>query len=238
MIPRLVEDIYHYYFSRKLNKGYWLTKQLHAEKRTHADIAKEIGCSVKCIDKKIAKRRKQGYIGRDVLNGVHTCRFHTTTKSGLVFVFKLFKNKIVGPIDELYPQLKSRNAKIFAKILLEMEEKDQDTGKSAGFKAGFSRKDFYILAAKFAIVLYDFDSFYSERMDYFLKRVLDHNGTFFLDEMSDPVNWHPNRTVLITAKYYAMRQYNGDAIIILPPIDEVKIRKDEYDLLFCKKKVG
>lgn len=233
--PQLVKDIYYYFFSEKLNKGYWLTTQIHAKKRSHTDIAEEIGCSVKCIDKKVTKRRKQGYISPDVLGGVHTCRFHMLSKSRLVFVFKLFKSKLIGPVDELYPQLKSRNAKIFAKILLEMEQKDQDTGNSAGFKAGFSRKDFYILAGKFIIVLYEFDSYYSERMDYFLKRVLDHCGTFFLDDMCDPSNWHPNRTVLKVSLYYAMRGYDGDAIIIRPTIDEIKIRKDEYNQSFLKK---
>ena len=232
---QLIKDLYYYLFSEKLNNGYWLTTQLYHEKKSHLDISIEIGCSVQCIDKKVAKRQKQGYIGRDVLGGVHTCRFHSLTKSSIVLVFKLFKNKIVSPIDELYPQLKSRNAKIFAKILLEMEQKDQDTGNSTGFKAGFSRKDFYLLAGKFAIVLYEFDSYYSERIDYFLKRVLDHCGTFFLDDMCDPANWHPNRTALKVSLYYAMRQYDGDAILFAPTIDEIKIRKDEYNRSLLKK---
>jgi len=207
---QLLKDSYHYLFNKKLNKGYWLTTQLYAKKRSHLSIAKEIGCSERCINKKVAKRRKQGYISPDVVGGVHTCRFHLLTKSSIVLVFRLFKNKIESPIEELYPQLKSRNAKIFAKILLEMEQKDQDVGNSAGIKAGYSRKDFYLLAGKFAIVLYEFDSYYSERMDYLLWRILEHNGSFYLDNLSDPVNWSPNRTLLNASVYYSMRGYSGD----------------------------
>ena len=214
MMLNFFKNRYHYFFSKKLNKGHWLTTQIHDLKRSNSDIAKEIGCSEKYVKMKVAKRIKKGEISKDVINGVHTCEFHLITKSKIVIIFKLFKNKITKPIDELYPQIKSRNAKIFAKILLEIDQKDKDTQGSTGIKVGLNinRKDLYLLAGKFIIVLYEFDSYYAERMDYLLKRILEHNGTFYFDELANPDNWYPNRSGMLAALYFTRRNLDDDII--------------------------
>lgn len=220
---QIILDIRHYFLNKKLNKGHWLTIQIYDKGRSHADIANEIGCSVKCVDKKVTKRRKNGQVSPDIIAGVRTGKFHIVTKSSLVFIFRLFKHKITDPIDELYPQIKSKNAKIFAKILLEMEQKDKDTQNSSGLKAGLSRKELYLLAGKFIIVLYEYDSYYAERMDYFLKHILEHCGTFYLDELADPENWYPNRTALLATKYFAMRNFeDNDKVIVLSANELIK----------------
>jgi len=227
----ILKDAYYYYFNENLNKGYWLNQQTYGLKRSSSDIANEIGCSENCLIRKIKTRRKKGHLSNDIINRVHTSHFHNITKYKLMFIFKLFYNKINDPIDELYPKVKSRNGKIFKKIILEMENQDKDTGISAARHLNLTRKTFYLLAARFVVVLYEFDSYYAERMDYFLKRTCEMHNKFYFDDLANPVNWYPNRSGLHTAMYFALRNNDYDEkVIILNASDLIKNKKKKMRL--------
>lgn len=75
-----------------------------------------------------------------------------------------------------------------------MDEQDRDTEtRYSTFYKLMPRKALYLLAMKFFICLYEFDPYYAERIDYVLKRTLDHKDELYLDETANPQNWYPNR---------------------------------------------
>ena len=108
--------------------------------------------------------------------------------------------------EEIYCRTTSRNSALLKHIVAELEKSDQDMGESSGRMFGRTRKEFYILMMKFLICLYEYDTYYAERMDYVLKRVLQNQENIFLsDEMTDPNNWYPNRKHEVLLRYMQFR---------------------------------
>ena len=185
----------------RLNDPLWLYQRYHAEEKTAEEISKIIGCSPQLVVKKL---KKLG-ITHDELNGVYTGRFHTIGKTALIFLMKPYLKKINDTINEIYDKTRSRNALIFKNILTEMEKHDQDKEGSSGIKIGLGRKQLYLTLSKFILCLYEYDTYYAERIDWVLREIIKHKDEFYFDEQSNPENWYPNRNRTTLAKYIFAR---------------------------------
>ena len=223
-------------FDRRLNRYEWMHQKFHTEHCTIKEIADIIGCSPDTVQKKL---QKHDLLGRDKILDVYTGRFHSSKH----FIMRILKNryidKIEKPIDEIYPRITSRNPLIFKEILDEMEKLDQDTGTSSGGVLGMSRKETFILGGKFGICLFDYDSQYEERIDWFLREVIRRKDEFFFDESSDPENWYPNRSFDMWAKhFFAKRTKVGEQIFFINASDATIKHEDQTDRWFnsLKKK--
>lgn len=172
------------------------------EKQTVAQIAKTIGCSPSLVQKKL---QKFGLAEKDSFLDVYTGRWHSLAKRGLINVVKPHIKKIERTTDEIYPKTTSKNATIFKKILSEMQDADQDTETSIGNLVGIKRKALYMLFGKFLICLYDFDTYYAERMDYVMLRLFQNSEHLYIDEQSSPINWYPNRNGETIGNYIVNR---------------------------------
>ena len=204
----ILKDIYDYFYNKKLQDHQWLNKQIHTYQRTIKDIASEINCSDKCLEWKLNKYRKSGLISKDEMSGLFTGPFHTVCKKIIVFLIKPFTNKIQKSVDELYPHIKSRNGRILKEIIEEMNAKDQDIESSMARSLKLTRKDFYLLIARFGIVLYEVDDYYSERMTFIIKKISEKHDKFYIDELADPTNWYPTRPMFYAAKSIALRNFD------------------------------
>ena len=116
----------------------------------------------------------------DEIMGIKTGWFHYS-KSFIGTLIKPLMPKIQKGTDSVYDKTKSVNAKLFKEIIAELEEKDEDTGGSTGTIAGYTRKQFYILIAKFFVCLYEYDIFYAERIDFVLARLFEQGDRIYLD---------------------------------------------------------
>lgn len=201
----ILKDIYYYFFNKKLQDHIWLNHQICHLHNTPSDIIKLAGCSHKSLKWKETHFRKKGLIMKDELGGIHTGTFHAVGKKLVILILQPFIPKITKIVNQYYPKVKSRNARIFSTIINEMESVDRDEGSSMAKRLKLTRKQFYLLAAKFTIVLYEFDSYYAERMDFILKRVTEQHDKFYLDELANPKYWAPYRPMFLGAKYFAMR---------------------------------
>ena len=199
-------------FSRRINDPVWLYEQFHTEGKTVDEIASLLNVPTSSVS---CKLRRFG-ITHDELNGVYTGRFHVIAKGAFMFALRFGIRHINRCIDEIYDKISSRNGRIFKKLVADMERADRDTAGSSGRFVGLSRKQLYITLAKFIVCLYEYDTYYAERMDWILKEVLAHKDEFYLDSQSDPENWHPNRDVATFMRYLSCRntEYGEDFYVI------------------------
>lgn len=204
----ILKDIYDYYFNKKLKDHVWLNHQMYHLHKTSDEIANLSNCSIRSLKWKEAHFRKKGLIIRDELKGIQTGPFHAVAKKFIIIIIQPFIPKITKHVNKLYPQVKSRNGRIFKEIIEEMDEKDRDKGLNMAQRLHLTRKQFYLLAARFTIVLYEFDSYYAERIDFILKKITEQHDKFYIDELADPQYWAPYRPRFLMAKYFAMRNTN------------------------------
>lgn len=181
-----------------------VTRFVH-EGRTPEDIAKIVGCSVNLVNDRLLH---YGVNNREYLMKVYTGRFHAIAKHmGFVKLVKPFIKNIETTTDEIYPRLTSINAKIFRDILDEVVDEDRDDGDSSGGVLGYSRKKFYHIIGKFVICLYDFDSYYAERIDRLIYKFMLRMDEVFLSSITcDPANHYPTRTSAMLSAYMITRQ--------------------------------
>jgi hypothetical protein len=98
-------------------------------------------------------------------------------------------------------------------IVDEMAELDDDTTAfSAGVALGMTRKETWVAGAHFGIVLADIDVEYAERIDCFLKKVIERKDEFYFDAQSDPENWYPHRNEKVFNEYIAGRTLGAEVI--------------------------
>ena len=149
----------------------------------------------------------------DNLFGVYTGRFHVLAKHrGIIRIIKPFIKNIQTTTDEIYTQTSSINSRIFKEILKDVEEVDRDIQESSAKVLGFSRKFFYLLMAKFMICLYEYDTYYAERMDYILLKVLERREEFYISGITtNPVNWYPTRSQDVLQQYFIGRVFGKDS---------------------------
>lgn len=185
-----LRDIWHGVISRKLNTPAWLQQKYVSENRSAQEIADMIGCSPDLVQKKLVAF---GLTSSDCMYAVYTGRWHAVAKRGVIGILKPFLKDITETTDEIYGDLTSTNGKIFKQILSEMEDLDKDTESSSGKRLNLARKPLYTLLGKFTICLYDCDSYYSERMDYVMRRIIEERDHLYIDEQSNPENWYPHR---------------------------------------------
>lgn len=211
MIKRLKQTICA--FDRRLNDCDWMNRKYHLEHRTIPEIAAIVGCSEKVARKKLHNHR---LLGRDKILNVYTGLFHESKHLIMKLLKKRYLGKIEHHIDGVYPKITSRNPLILKEILEEMAELDQDVGVSSGQALGMSRKETYVLGGKFGICLYDYDSQYEERIDWFLREIIRRQDEFLFDECSNPENWFPNRDVaLFNRHFFAKRTKVGEPIFFV-----------------------
>lgn len=199
-IQDMIQGLRH---SSKLSNPAWLQQKHIYEGRSAESIAKELGVSTEFVDKKLVVF---GLNAKDAIVGVYTGRWHSLAKKGLMRVMKPAIRHIEETTDEVYCRTTSRNSTIFKHIISEMEDIDRDIGESSGRIFDRTRKQFYILMAKFMICLYEYDTYYAERMEYALKRILQNRENIYLsEEMLNPINWYPNRSHEVLLRYMQFR---------------------------------
>ena len=218
----ILKDIYDYFFNKKLQDHIWLNHQTYHLHIGNDKIAELAGCSIKSLNWKTAHFRKKGLIMKDELGGIPTGQFHAVAKKFFVIIIQPFIPKITKHVDALYPKVKSRNGRMFKKIIEEMDEKDRDTGLNMAQRLHLTRKQFYLLAARFTVVLYEFDSYYAERIDFILDKITKQHDKFYIDELADPQYWAPYRPRFLMAKYFAMRNSDTNKTPVI-----MYISKDE-----------
>ena len=103
---------------------------------------------------------------------------------------------------------------MFKAIIEEMDEMDKDTGLNMAKRLHLTRKQFYLLVARFTIVLYEFDSYYAERIDFILDKVTKQHDKFYIDELANPINWAPNRSAFVASQYFALRNYDDNRKLV------------------------
>ncbi len=183
-----IKDLYRQ-FDKRLNDPVWLTRTFRDEHKSMKEIASMIGCSEMLVNKKL---ESNGITMPDQILDVHTGSFHFS-KGFIVVLAKPYIKKIQRSVDTIYNKTKARNTGIFKNIIADMERLDDDNGTSSFVSLGYTRKALYLLAAKFLVCLYEYDTYYSERMDYVLKRILEQKEGFYLDAQAEPENWYPHR---------------------------------------------
>ena len=186
-------------------------------KMSQEEIAHKMSWSIDKTKKKLIKydiMKEDGSVIPSTFLGVFTGRLHYA-KADLIAVIKTIKQteKVIKRTDELYPQTKSINAKIMKEILAEMYVVDKDTDEmSAGAALGMTRRETWNAGAHFGIVLYDIDVVYAERIDYFLRKIIERRDEFYFDAQSDPENWYPNRDNKILNEYAVGRVFGKEAL--------------------------
>lgn len=220
-----ISDLYRRY-DKRLNDPVWLTKKLHDEHIPEKDIARLIGCSEKLVHDKL---NSLAILNPDRIMDVHTGFFHYA-KEFIMLIAKPYLRRVQQAVDTTYHRTKSRNSGIFKSIISDMERLDKDDGYSSSKPLGTTRKGFYLLASKFIICLYEFDTYYSERIDYALKRVLEQRDDFYIDEQSDPENWHPNRKYKIQViNMFRRNTVKGEASYYMSAADFFDLKKEKKE---------
>ena len=207
-------------FDQRLNSYEWMHQKFHIERKTIKEIANIVGCSPETVQMKL---RKHDLLGQDKILDVYTGRFHSSKH----LIMKLLKNrylsKITQSIDEVYPQVATRNAIVLKDIFDSMIELDQDHENSSGGALGMSRKETYALGGKFGICLYDCDSLYEERINWFLQEVIRRRDEFIFDESCLPENWYPNRKYgTHTRHFFTARAKPGEQVIFVNASEVLK----------------
>jgi hypothetical protein len=205
-----LSDKYYSLRYRELSDPAWLQQKFVNEKRSPDDIAGIIGCDVSVVNKKLVIF---GLMATDTVFGVYTGRFHTLAKhKGIIKLMKPFIRNIETTTDEIYTRTASINSRIFKEILDDVEKVDRDVQDSSAKVLGFTRKYFYLLMAKFIICLYEFDTYYAERMDYILLRVLERKEEFYLSAITtNPGHWYPTRSQEALQQYFIGRVFGKDS---------------------------
>ena len=186
-------------------------------KMSPEEIAIQMKWDVNKVKEKLIEydiMREDGSVIPGTFLGVFTGRLHYA-KADLISVINTIKQteKVVKRTDELYTQTKSINAEIMKEILAEMYAVDKDTDEmSAGVALGMTRRETWNAGAHFGIVLYDIDVVYAERIDYFLKRIIERGNEFYFDAQSDPENWYPTRDNKILGEYVVGRTFGKEAL--------------------------
>lgn len=207
-VKQIIIDSYHQLFNKRLNDPVWLIDQVPSA--SAKQIAETLGCSEQLVRKKINKV----FETPDRVFSTYTGFFHNSKWLIYPLIRKPLK-KIQQGIDSVYPKTKSRNATIFKDLILELEIFDDDKGDGNFIMhhvrlLGMSRKAMYLLMLKFLVCLYEYDNYYAERADYFLKRVLDRQAEIYLDEQAKPENWHPHRNIRVSGRYMILRNRKHD----------------------------
>lgn len=205
-----LSDIYYNLRYKELSDPAWMQQKFVNEKRTPDEIAAHVGCDVDLINKKL---KVFGLTGSDKLFGVYTGRFHILAKhKGIVKLVKPFIKNIQTTTNEIYTQTSSINTRIFKEILEDVNKVDRDIQDSSAKVLGFSRKYFYLLMAKFMICLYEYDTYYAERMDYILLRILERKEEFYLSAITtNPEHWYPTRSQEALQQYFIGRVFGKDS---------------------------
>ena len=219
-----LSDIYYNLRYRKLSDPAWLQQKIVNEGRKPDEIAEIVGCDVDLINKKLGIF---GLTATDRLFGVYTGRFHVLAKhKGIVKLIKPFIKNIQMTTDEIYTQTSSINSRIFKEILEDVDKVDRDIQESSAKVLGFSRKFFYILMAKFMICLYEYDTYYAERMDYILLRVLERKEEFYISAITiNPEHWYPTRSEEALQQYFIGRVFGKDSNA---KVFRINKRQEEY----------
>ena len=187
-------------FDKRLNNPVWLVEQSQAG--NEYDSAHIIGCSPELVRKKVIQYGAGVCI--DQIFEVRTGFFHYT-KRFFIPLLKPYVKKIQQGIDTVFDKTKSRNADIFKQIMSEMEKVDDDKEPSTFGEFALTRKEGYLLAMKFIICLYEYDSYYAERMDYVLSRLMEKQSKVYLDDTAKPENWYPHRNTELSYLYMFRR---------------------------------
>lgn len=208
-ILSIPKNIYYRFKYPLLNDYTWLQTKLRIENKTLQECADILGCDVELI---IKKRDKFGLNATDRVFNVYTGRFHQLAKHrGIVPIIKPFIKNIERSVDEIYGRTTSINSKIFKGIVADMEKVDRDVEDSAAKVLGYTRKNFYILMMKFIINLYEYDTYYAERMDYALMKLLDKKEEIYLSPITtNPEHWYPTRTQEALQQYFMGRVFGKD----------------------------
>lgn len=186
-------------------------------KMSPEEIALQMKWNIDKVKEKLIEydiMREDGSVIPGTFLGVFTGRFHYA-KADLISAIKTIKRteKVIKRTDELYTQTKSINAKIMKEILAEMYAVDKDTDEvSAGTALGMTRRETWNAGAHFGIVLYDIDIVYAERIDYFLKKIIERRDEFYFDAQSNPENWYPTRDNKILSEYVVGRTFGKEIL--------------------------
>lgn len=186
-------------FDSRLNDYTWMHNKFHVENKTIKEMSDLICCSPDIIQNKLKKHK---LLGRDKILTTYTGRFHAGKHLIMKLLKKRYLKKIEQYIDEVYPKIESCNPLLLKDILTLMEKLDGDRGISAGKALGMTRKETYLLAAKFLICLHEYDSQYEERIDWFIHEIICRRDEFFFDESANPCNWFPNRDFRVWQKHF------------------------------------
>jgi len=198
-----IKDIF-YTWDHRLNDPVWMLKQLQTPYMPY-EIANMIGCSEELVNRKIEHMHL--FECKDTIFNTYTGYFHYTKKF-ITPLLRPYIKKISQGIDTIFDRCSSKNSKIFKKILQELDELDKDHEPSALAGLGMNRKEGYILAMKFMICLYEYDSYYIERMEYIMKRIMEEKENINVDnDVANPDNWYPNRNIPVFTKFM-MNRYN------------------------------
>ena len=218
-----LSDTYYNLRYRELSDPAWMQQKYVNEKRSSEEIAKMVGCNVSLINKRI---QSFGLTAKDSLFGVYTGRFHVLGKhKGIIKLIKPFIKNIETTTNEIYTQTSSINSKIFKEIIDDVEKVDHDGEKSSAKVLGFTRKYFYLLMAKFMVCLYEFDTYYAERMDYMLLKMLERGNEFYLSGITtNPDNWYPTRSQEVLQQYFIGRVFGQDSNATVFRVD----KKEKY----------
>lgn len=205
-----LSDKYYNLRYQELNNPAWMQQKFVNEKRTPDEIAKIVGCDINLINKRLVAF---GLTTKDKLFGVYTGRFHKLAKhKGVLKLIKPFIKNIQITTDEIYTQTSSINSRIFKEILEDVEKVDRDVQESGARVLGFSRKFFYLLMARFMICLYEYDTYYAERMDYILLKVLERKEEFYISAITtNPEHWYPTRSQEALQQYFIGRVFGKDS---------------------------
>lgn len=207
-------------YDRRLNDYKWLHEKFHSENKTIKEISDIIGCSPDVVQKKLKKHHLSL---SDTILTTYTGRFHARKHLIIKLLKKRYIGKIEQSIEEIYPKIDSTNPLILKDIISSMDELDEDTEISAGKQLGLTRKETYLLAAKFLVCLYEYDSQYEERIDWVIREIISRRDQFFFDESSNPENWYPNRDFRSWQKHFFAKRCNPGEQIFFVSADAATI---------------
>lgn len=214
-ILNIPKNIYYRFKYPELNDYTWMQTKLKIENKTEQDCADILGCDLSLI---IKKRDEYGLNLNDRVFNVYTGRFHALAKHrGIVALAKPFIKNIEKTVDEIYNRTTSINSRIFKEIITDMEKVDRDVEDSSAKVLGYGRKAFYLLMMKFVICLYEFDTYYAERIDYCLMLLLEKKEEIYLSPITtNPAHHYPTRTQEALQQYFMGRVFgnNTNATII------------------------
>lgn len=220
-ILNIPKNLYYRFKYPELNNYTWIMQKLRIENKTPEEIAAILGCNIELIMK---KRDEFGLSAPDRVFNVYTGRFHMLGKHrGIVALIKPFVKNIEKSVDEIYGRTTSINSRIFKEIVTDMEKVDRDVEDSSAMVLGYGRKAFYILMMKFVVCLYEYDTYYAERMDYALMQLLSRKEEIYLSPITtNPAHHYPTRTQDALQQYFMGRVFGNNTNTTIVRIENNK----------------